>query len=383
MAPDRMLSVVHLVDASAGHLWGKERVVLWLMKAQRSSKLIDPTLVTFSPSRVSALAADDGFRVLSLDSCHRRFSLTAIKKLQALLKECAQPVLHTHGYKPNIVGRLVRLIGWPAGALISTCHGWVEDSLALKFYNALDRSTSFLSDQIVLPDENMIERLLTLTNASVVPNGIPDRSVPSALERKAAKRKFGWREDQFVVGMLTRITDSKGICEFEQAISLIKNAKIVWTVAGARANGTLSAKPSQAQFIGYISQPRDYLAALDVFVQASHSEGLSLALLEAARCALPIVATKVGATECAVRDGKEALLIPAKDPKRLADSISMLYQDPDLARRLGEAARTRFEDCYNIQRMNEAYLRLYRSVLRKGNEFRGSTGASWAQAKDQ
>jgi glycosyltransferase involved in cell wall biosynthesis len=368
MAPDHVLSVIHLVDASVGHLWGKERVVLWLMEAQRSSKLIDPKLVTFSPSRMSAMAANNGFTILNLESCHHRFSLTAIKNLQALLKESAQPVLHTHGYKPNVVGRFVQLIGWPASAIISTCHGWVEDSPALKFYNAFDRSTSFLSDRIVFPDKNMIERLPTFTKACVIPNGVPSRSVPTAQERKEARHKFGWREDQFVVGMLTRITNAKGISEFQQAISLSKNPNILWAIAGTGPNGTLpKASPSPAQFIGYLNQANDYLAALDVFVQASYSEGLSLALLEAARSALPIVATKVGATEHTLRDGKEALLVPAKDPKRLADSISMLYQDPDLARRLGEAARTRFEEYYNIEQMNEAYLRLYKNVLGRGD----------------
>ena len=362
MAPQ--LSVIHLVDAPASYMWGKARVVLWLMEAQRSSKLIDPKLVTFSPSRMSTMAADNGFSIVSLDGCNRRFSLTAIKNLQALLKGSSQPLLHTHGYKPNVVGRLVQLIGSPARGLISTCHGWVEDSLELKFYNALDRSTSFLSDRVALPDTNMIERLPAFTNAIVIPNGIPNRSVPNEQERKNAKRKFGWREDQFVVGMLTRITNSKGIYEFQRASSLCRNANILWTVAGTGPNGTLTiARRSRAQFMGYLAEPGEYLAALDVFVQASHSEGLSIALLEAARNALPIVATKVGATESALRDGKEALLIPAKDPKLLADSISMLYQESDLARRLGEAARTRFEECYNIEQMNEAYLRLYRNVL--------------------
>jgi glycosyltransferase involved in cell wall biosynthesis len=365
---DEVVSVVHLVDATGGRLWGKEWVILWLMEAQRSSKKIDPKLVTFFPSRLSAMAAKNGFVSLSLDLCHHRFPLAAIQRLQALLKESAQVVLHTHGYKPNIVGRLVRLIGSPDNALISTCHGWVEDSLALKFYNALDRRTSLLSDRIVLPDANMVERLPAFTNATVIPNGIPNRCVPTEEQRRDAKRKFGWREDQFVVGMLTRITKQKGIGEFGQANFLAGNPKILWVVAGAMPNATLSitehTQPN-AQFINYMVQPGEYLAALDIFVQASYSEGLSLALLEAARYALPIVATKVGATECAFRDGKEALLIPAKDPKRLADRISILYDNPDLARRLGAAARRRFEGCYQIERMNDAYLTVYRDVLGK------------------
>ncbi len=364
LRPEQVFSVIHLVDPAAGHLWGQPRVILWLMEAQRASKLIEPTLVTFTPSRLSAMAADYGFGVLNLDTNPSRFSLSAIRTLQAFLKKCTQPVLHTHGYKPNIVGRLVNLVGGPASGVISTCHGWVEDSFALKFYNALDRSTSFLSDRIVVPAPNMIERLPANKNATVIPNGIPGGCVPSAEEKREAKRKFGWREDQFVVGMLARITKPKGIQEFEQAISLCNKANIVWVVAGAEANGTrIVEQSSPAQFVGYINRPSEYLAALDVFVQASYSEGLSLSLLEAARSALPIVATNVGATECAFRDGKEAVLIPAKDPKRLAESIEMIYDDPCLGRRLGEAARRRFEECYQIERMSEAYLRLYRSVL--------------------
>jgi glycosyltransferase involved in cell wall biosynthesis len=364
-----VISVVHLVDAAGNHLWGKAWVIFWLMESQRASGLIDPKLVTFAPGRLNTLAAERGFFSRSLDSSHHRLPLMAITTLKSLLQECAHPVLHTHGYKPNIVGRLLRLMGRPASAVISTCHGWVEDSLALKFYNAFDRRTSFLSDRLVLPDENMVARLPAYTNASVIPNGVPTRCVPSAEERRNARRKFGWQDDQFVVGMLTRITKAKGVSDFQEAISLAGNREIVWAVAGAEPDvgPHLSRKPSPAQFVGYVAPPRDYLAALDIFVQASHSEGLSLALLEAARSALPIVATKVGATECALRHGKEALLVPARDPKSLADSIMMLYHDRYRARQLGTAARRRFEECYQIERMNEAYLRLYRTVLAKGN----------------
>ena len=121
---DEVVSVVHLVDATGDRLWGKEWVILWLMETQRSSKKIDPKLVTFFPSRLNAMAAEHGFVSLSLDRCHHRFPLAAIQRLQTLLKASEQVVLHTHGYKPNIVGRLVRLVGRSAGVdAVPLVHG--------------------------------------------------------------------------------------------------------------------------------------------------------------------------------------------------------------------------------------------------------------------
>ncbi len=66
-----------------------------------------------------------------------------------------------------------------------------------------------------------------------------------------------------------------------------------------------------------------------------------MALLEAMAAGAPIVATRVGGVPDVAVDGREALLVGPGDPAALADAIATLLDDPERARRLGDAARDR------------------------------------------
>ncbi len=83
------------------------------------------------------------------------------------------------------------------------------------------------------------------------------------------------------------------------------------------------------------------LARAAVVVLPSTSEGLPMALLEAMAAGAPIVATRVGGVPDVAVDGREALLVGPGDPAALADAIATLLDDPERARRLGDAARDR------------------------------------------
>ena len=66
-----------------------------------------------------------------------------------------------------------------------------------------------------------------------------------------------------------------------------------------------------------------------------------MALLEAMAAGIAIVATAVGGVPDVVADGEEALVVPPGDPGALAAALGRLGTDPQLRRRLGEAARDR------------------------------------------
>jgi glycosyltransferase involved in cell wall biosynthesis len=357
------MTVVHLVEASGGDrfMFGKEKVIHWLMREQRSGGIIDPRLVTFSPCLMADVVKADGFAVEVLEEQHHTVPSRALRRLASYLQHVPRPlVLHTHGYKANIVGRLANVGKRRVDCVVSTCHGFIDETLRLRAYNVLDRFSAVASSIVTAPDPSMLRKFPRFTRTMFVPNAIPDAPKIRDSDRADVRRDFGWSDDRFVAGMLGRFSREKGIANFIGAAMQSGNPAVLYAAAGA---GAMEADLRQASgqslaVIGYVSPSERYLAALDAYVQPSYTEGLSLSLLEAMRAALPIVATRVGATEAAIRDGIEGLLVPP-EPSAIEAAVTRLSRDPELANRLGAAARRRFVEAFRIDVMQRTFFDLY------------------------
>jgi glycosyltransferase involved in cell wall biosynthesis len=119
---------------------------------------------------------------------------------------------------------------------------------------------------------------------------------------------------------------------------------------------------SHVQFLGMVRDVPALLQRASLYVLSSISEGVSLTILEAMARGLPIVATRVGGTPEAVRDGANGLLVPPGDPRSLAVSLLRLWRDDTLARRLGEAGRLRVLEHFDVRRMVARYEQVYRGA---------------------
>ncbi len=102
--------------------------------------------------------------------------------------------------------------------------------------------------------------------------------------------------------------------------------------------------------------------AFDIFVMSSLTEGLGTSLIDAMACGKPIVATTAGGIPEVVTDGETGILVPPRDPARMAEAIAALLKDEPLRRRLGEAGRRRAVTHFSAERMVKETLRLYRRV---------------------
>ena len=357
---------MHLVDSAGAsdRLWGKENVIVALMEAQRKSGHVEPELVTFTAGLLDEKLRTAGFRVRSLGERHQRVPFRATAALRTFLADGRPAVVHTHEYKANIVGRLARAMGAPMRNLVATCHGWVDHSPQLDTYYVLDRFSALYSDVVTVTDPAMLglfppfrpRRLLFVQNA------IPDRPVPTPADRDIARTHFGFPAGSTVVGSLGRLTKNKGILDILAAARRTQDTDIIWAIAGS---GPLSAQVAQCdlpnvRFVGY-QDSATYLAAIDVYLQASYFEGLSLSLLEAMRAARPSIASKAGATEFAIRDQRESLLINAGDIEAVVAAALKLRAQGSLRLMLGTAARKRFDEAFAIERQHEAFLKLYRA----------------------
>lgn len=363
------LTVIHLLDAAGGEeqLWGKERVVLWLAQAQRESGNVTPLVRTLTPKLLTSAAMDAGLDSSALTTASGR-SLWPYARVLKRELAIRPAMVHSHGYKANLVARLARLMGARSTGWIATCHGWVETSAPLRLYNALDRGTSRLSDLVTVPSDSMLSRLHP--GSVAVPNGIPDRPLPSNEQRESLRRAWGIERETIVAGILGRLSPEKGVDDLLKAVCQSKDDRdVAWVLAGT---GPLEATVRQAtqslanlKYLGYVDGSEQFLPGIDVYVQPSRTEGLSLGLLEAARAGLAIVATRVGATEWAVRDKQEAILIAPNDPGLLSSTVTRVAGDAMLRNRLGRQARLRFEETLDIRVMHRRYLELYQMVLAK------------------
>jgi glycosyltransferase involved in cell wall biosynthesis len=103
----------------------------------------------------------------------------------------------------------------------------------------------------------------------------------------------------------------------------------------------------------------DMLAAFDVFVLSSVSEGLSNVIQEAMAMGLPVVATEVGGAAELVERDATGLLVPPSNAPAMAEALLRLGRDPVLRERMGQAGRARAEREFTLDAMVHAYEELY------------------------
>lgn len=192
--------------------------------------------------------------------------------------------------------------------------------------------------------------------------------VYNAVPRPAVARAPADRDacEMLYLGMVWR---QKGMDELLEALALPALAGRAWhmSIAGI---GDLAQYGERARrlgldrrvdFLGWADEAaaQRLLARADILVLPSHFECFPLAVVEAMAHGLAIVVTPVGAVPEAVVNGETGLLVPVGDSFRLAEAIARLIDDPGLRRRLGENARARFCDRFDLdifeRRMREIY----------------------------
>jgi glycosyltransferase involved in cell wall biosynthesis len=182
------------------------------------------------------------------------------------------------------------------------------------------------------------------------------------------RRAHAIPDDAPVCGIVARLTEAKDHRTLFAAVVLLRESHpgVHCLVVGdgelndelARDVTALGLTPA-VHFVGARENVRDYLAAMDVFVLSSITEGLAMTLLEAMAASRPVVATRVGGNPEAVEDGVTGRLVPASDPRALADAIAFLFDHRDVARAMGEAGRARVTSRFSLEAMVAQYKAVY------------------------
>jgi glycosyltransferase involved in cell wall biosynthesis len=119
------------------------------------------------------------------------------------------------------------------------------------------------------------------------------------------------------------------------------------------------------RFLGERADVPRLLAAADIVLLSSISEGIPLTLIEAMAARRPVVSTSVGGVPEIVIDGQTGLLAPVGDADALAEQILRLANDPARREQMGRKGKERALDWFSERRMHDRYRRLYAEMVTK------------------
>lgn len=304
------------------------------------------------------------------------FNLRYLWQLREIIKSEGVDLIQAHLLGTSVYCSLVGLMtGKP---VISTFHGSVdvgenERLKGLKFaaINAGASHVVAVTDSLL--DDIMNRTPLREKKASVIYNGI-DTSAFIRTRSSTLRLKYGWSEDEIIIGSLGNIRPAKGYDILLQAAALLESSSRSYRfVIAGQGKGKLYENllalrkeldlEEKVQFLGFIDDAADFLANIDIFLSSSISEGLPLSAIQAMVAALPMVATRCGGYEGLITDGKNGVLTEVGSPGAIAEAIEMVASDPELQSKLAQNAKSYAIETYDLQVMLSAYTRVYDRFL--------------------
>lgn len=292
--------------------------------------------------------------------------ILAVIRLRRLAR--THGLVHVHSSKAGVVGRLaVASLGSRRPPVVFTPHGWswlVGGRLA-PAYRMIERVMLPLATPVVaVSDEERANGQAVLgpraaARIVVNPNGVdPCRFSPQG--------PVADRSDAPLVVCVGRLCHARAPDVAVTALALMRTPSVRLRLVGdgedrAAIENLVNALgvDGRVEFSGFRSDTAPDLRAADVVVIPSRYDGMALILLEAMACGAAIVATQVAGTSALEGAGQ---LVPAEDPKSLAEAVDALLADPQRRRLLGAAARERAVEHYSLQRSLQGILWLWQSL---------------------
>jgi glycosyltransferase involved in cell wall biosynthesis len=313
-----------------------------------------------------------------------KFDWRSIQQLSQLLKERAIDILHCHCYKSDVYGLIlarlhdIKLVTTAHGPLASLRHFWTAQNWRARYvYDQLDLRLLRYFDHVLVVAESMRK---TISHFGVKKDKLTyvKNAIDSQFFRRRGSCQSELREQLgvptggVVIGAVGRLNAEKDYPNFFQAAKLLLKERqdLHFVIAG---KGPLEAKlqkqaeemglADRIRFLGHFHDVRQVYEMLDMYVLSSTREGLPNTVLEAMAMEVPIVATDVDGVGEAVRHDREALLVPARAPERLAEGIRAVLTNEPLGSRLRQAARARVTTEFSFARRMRRVEGIYRSVM--------------------
>jgi glycosyltransferase involved in cell wall biosynthesis len=285
--------------------------------------------------------------------------------------------VHTHGLTGILYAGPIYAFG-SLPPVVHTFHFGNYPHLKKKYLIGEMVCAKFINQLISVSDvqrENLIKYLhINPAKIKTIWNGVSPSLEQSQQTISNKRAEFGYHSDDIVIGCVAVLTKQKGVENFLEAISLIKNqfknAKFL-IVGGGPLQQELQEKAknlniaNKVHFAGWRSDAREILPILDIYVMPSLWEAFSVALLEAMAAKLPIIVTDIAEHSKLIKHKVRGLLIPPRDPKALADAIATLVNNREMRKGFAQSSYQFFLQNLTIEKMIEKHEQLYAELANR------------------
>ncbi len=365
------MKIAHLIDS--GGLYGAEQVLLTLCQQQQAQGL-QPLIVSCglpgeAEKPLEHAAVERGIPVISW-RMPAGIRLAGMRALREVLRQEKVQLLHSHGYKFNILLALLgrTRLGMP---LVSTVHGYVKARFPHKMwlYEMLDRIALRRFDRVVLVSEQMRQLAAFRRNTPricVINNGI------AATEAQPSPVVINDRLELLAVG---RLSPEKGFNVLIDAVAELNREQPVCKLTLMGSGGLDAALKAQAQalgqaehiqFCGFVSNAAVHFHQYHLLVMPSLTEGIPVTLLEAMRNKTPVIASAVGGIPQVLGEQHPQLLQPGSASSIVEACKAWLRLSSEQRTQQVEQNFMRYQQNFTAHAMADKYLGLYQSLLTQG-----------------
>ena len=354
--------------------YGAERWILALAKHLDPSKVRCDLVVT-AESGNQDLEISRHYKTLGLDAYEipmaNKFDFAATSRLAELIRDKQIDVIHTHGYKSDIIGVLAaRKAGIPC---VVTPHGFENaKDFKLRSFIWLGCQAMRFATKVVPLSQKLQEDCqhmgVPANKTLYIQNGVDLSEVEQVnvpAPNPNAEKRIG-----FVGQMISRKNIFDLLDIFDALHTKHPNTRLILLGDGDQRialekHAQTLASHSHIEFLGFRDDRLELLKSFDLFVMTSTLEGIPRCLMEATAAEIPVAAYDIPGIDQLITHNQTGLLAPLGNKQQLQAHWETLLFESNTAKKLATAAKAFVYDHYSAQRMATEYTELFEQLTGK------------------
>jgi len=368
------MRVLHLIET--GGPGGAENILISLV--EKLDSRFESVVGLIHMGWVSAKLVNSGVKVIALKTgkLHDAKLLSCVYRT---IKQERIELIHSHLLDMSCLSAIAAAAaGVPH---ITTEHGDIHHvSRKLTVRTLLKaKILAILSNKIVFVSKFTRDKFVDITGmhenkSCVIYNGVDLSTFEKPVNVQEKRAEIGIRESDLIVGNVANLYPVKGqtylLKAAKQVINQIPNAKFIFIGRGPleeelKREAHSLGIGSSVKFLNYREDVKDLLKIMNIFVLTSLSEGMPVSMIEAMASKVPVIATSVGGIPEVIQDGLNGYIVTPSDPSQLANRMSTLLKNEDIAQNFATAGYNKVRDHLTLQSMITKYAVMYNLFIKK------------------